>query len=165
MEMSWRTCTINQPAKSLIPTESVFRQFHPEKDMVHDQTKIITSHFKLETESKERNISEFIPSCAPSNFQSMLPGLEQPALPIGSPVTPSLSERGAASVRQNIPTSSPGVTQTFFLSPAPAMTLRRSTHATKGVPPRRFSPSRYEHWNLVESSGRSFILKSNQNQS
>ena len=70
----------------------------------------LPSHFKLETESKEWYISEYIPSHASSNFQSILPGPEQPALPIGSPVTPSLSERGTASMRQNIPTSSPGVT-------------------------------------------------------
>ena len=60
----------------------------------------LPSHFKLETKSKERNNSEFIPSHASSSFQSMLPGLEQQALPIGNLVTPSLSERGMPSMRQ-----------------------------------------------------------------
>ena len=73
----------------------------------------LPSHFKLETESKERNNSEFIPSHASSNFQSMLPGLEHPALPIGNLVTPSLSERGTTSMRQNILTSSTGVTDKY----------------------------------------------------
>ena len=106
----------------------------------------LPSHFELGSESKERNISEFIPSSASRNFQSMLPGPEQPALPVGNLVTPSLSERGTAFARQNIPTSSPGVTQPSISSPARAVSVRRSTHATKGVPPRRFSPSR--EWTL-----------------
>ena len=98
----------------------------------------LPSHFELETESKERNISEFIPSHSFHNFQLMLPGPEHPALPTGNLVTPQLSERGTSSVRKDIPTSSPGVTQPSI----PPAVLRRSTHATKGVPPRRFSPSR-----------------------
>ena len=139
----WRTGTIDQPAKEpdsywiKFPDSSILRRTW---SMIKPRS--LPSHFELETESKERNISEFIPSSASSNFQSMLPGPEQPALPIGSLVTPSLSERGTASMRQNIPTSSPGVTQPSISSSAPAVMLRRSTHATKGVPPRRFSPSR-----------------------
>ena len=135
----WRTGTINLPAKEpdsyliRFPDSSILRRtwsmIKPRSN--HDQTK-----------SKERNISEFIPPSASSNFPSMFPGLEPSVLPIGSLVTPSLSERGAASVKQNIPTSSPGITQPSISSPAPAMMLRRSTHATKGVLPRRFSPSR-----------------------
>ena len=137
----WRTGTIDQPAKEpdsywiKFPDSSILRRT---QSMI--KPRLLPSHFKLETESKEGNISEFIPSSASSNFQSMLPGPEQPALPIGSPVTPSLSGRGTASARQNIPTSFPGVTQPSILSSV--MMLRRSIHATKGVPARRFSPSR-----------------------
>ena len=98
----------------------------------------LPSHFKLESEAKKRNISEFIPSSTSGSFQSMLPGLEQSALPTGNPVTSQLSKRGTSSVRKDIPTSSPGVTQPSILSPV----LRRSTCATKGGPPRRFSLSR-----------------------
>ena len=139
----WRTGTIDQPTKE---PDSYWIKFTDSSILRKTQSMIkprsLPSHFELETESKERDILEFIPSSASSNFQSMLPGLELPALPIGNLVAPSLSERGTASTRQNIPTSSPGVTQPSISSPAPAMMLRRSTHATKGVPPGRLSPSR-----------------------
>ena len=134
----WKTGVIDQPAKEpdsywiKFPDSSILRRTH---SMIKPRS--LPSHFELETESKERNISEFIPSCSSSNFQSMLPGPEHPALPTGNPVTPQLSERGTSSMRKDIPTSSPGVTQPSILS----QVLRRSTHATKGVPPRRFSPS------------------------
>ena len=95
----------------------------------------LPSHFELESKAKERNISEFIPSSTSGSFQAMLSGPEQAALPTGNLVTPQLSERGTPSVRKDIPTSSPGVTQ-------PSISVRRSAHSTKGVPPRRFSPSK-----------------------
>ena len=138
----WSTGTINKPAKQpdsywiKFPDSSILRRTC---SMIKPRS--LPSHFKLETESKERNISEFIPSCSSNNFQSMLPDLEHPALPIGNLVTPPLNDRGTSSMRKDIPTSSPGVTQPSISSSALAM-LRRSTHATKGVPPRRFSPSR-----------------------
>ena len=139
----WITGTIDQPAKEpdsywiKFPDSSI-----PRRTWSMIKPRSLPSHFKLETESKESNNLESIPLYASSNFQSMLPCLEQPALPLGNLVTPSLSERGTTSMRQNIPTISPGVTQPSISSPAPAMMLRRSTHATRGVPPRRFSPSR-----------------------
>ena len=71
----------------------------------------LPSHFELETQSKEWNNSEFIPSSVSRNFQSMLPALEQPALQTGNLVTPELSEQGTSPMRKDIPTSSPGVTQ------------------------------------------------------
>ena len=91
----WRTGTINQPAKE---PDSYWIKF-PDSSILRRTWSIIKprslpSHFKLETESKESNISEFIPSSASSNFQSMFPDPEQAALSIGSPVTPSSSERG-----------------------------------------------------------------------
>ena len=136
----WRTSTINEPAKEPVsywikfPDSSILRMT---QSIIKPRS--LPSHFVLETESKERNISEFIPSSASSNFQSMLQGPKHPALPIGNPATPSLSERGTASMRQNIPTSSPGVTQPSISSPA---VMLRFTCATKGVPRRRFSASR-----------------------
>ena len=111
----WRSGTINQPAKEpdsyqiKFPDSSILRRTW---SMIKPRS--LHSHFKLEIKSKERNISEFIPSSASSNFQSMHPGLEHPALPICNPVTPSLSERETASVRQDIPTSSPGETHLPF---------------------------------------------------
>ena len=41
---------------------------------------------------EERNSSQFIPSGVFSNFQSMLPALEQSALQTGNLVAPELSE-------------------------------------------------------------------------
>ena len=136
----WRTGTIDLPAKEpdsywiKFPDSSILRRTH---SMIKPRS--LPSHFELETESKDRNNSEFIPSSASSNFQSMLPGLEHPALPTGNPVTPQLSERGTLPMRKDSPASFPGVTQPSISFPA---VLRQSTHATKGVPPRRFSPSR-----------------------
>ena len=103
----WRTGTIDQPAKE---PDSYWIKFLDSSILRMTWSMIkprsLPSHFDLETESKERNISQFIPSSTSSNFQSMLPGPEPPALPIGSLVTPSLSERGTRSMRQNIATSS-----------------------------------------------------------
>ena len=71
----WRTGTIDQPAKEpdsywiKFPDSSILRRTH---SMIKPRS--LPSHFELETESKERNISEFIPSSVSSNFQSMLPG-------------------------------------------------------------------------------------------
>ena len=96
----------------------------------------LPSHFELESAAKERNSTEFIPSGAFSSFQSMLSALEQPALQTGNLVTPEMNEHVALPMREGIPTSSPGVTQPSI----PA--VRRSSHSTKGVSPRRFSPSR-----------------------
>ena len=136
----WRTGTIDHPAREpdsywiKFPDSSIQRRTW---SMIKPRS--LPSHFELETKCKERNISKLIPSSASSNFQSMLPELEHPALLTGNPVTPQLSERGTSTMRKDIPTSSLSVTQPSISSPA---VLRRSTHATKGVPPRRFSPSR-----------------------
>ena len=133
----WKIETIDQPAKETdsywvrFPDDSILRRTH---QMI--KPRLVPSHFKLESTAKERNRSEFIPSVAFSNFQSMLPALEHPALQTGNPVTPELSEWGTLPMRKDIPTSSPGVTQPSI----PA--VRRSSHSTKSVPPRRFSPSR-----------------------
>ena len=156
----WKTGVIDQPAKE---PDSYWIKFLDSSILRRTRSMIrprsLPSHFKLETESKERNISEFIPSHLSSNFQSMLPGPEHPALPTGNLVTPQLSERGTSAMRKDIPTSLPGVTQPSISS----QVLRRSTCTTNSVPPRRFLHPGNEHWNLVESSRRSFVLNSNQN--
>ena len=91
----WSTGTIDQRAKEpdsywiKFPDSSILRRTH---SMIKPRS--LPAHFELETESKERNILEFIPSHSCSNFQSMLPGPEHPVLPIGNLVTPPLSERG-----------------------------------------------------------------------
>ena len=128
----WKIGTINQPAKEpdsywvRFPDDSILRRTH---QMIKPRS--LPSHFELESAARE-----FIPSSVFSNCQSMLPALEQPALQTGNPVTPELSEQGTSPMRKDIPTSSPDVTQPSI----PA--LRRSSCSTKGVPLRRFSPSR-----------------------
>ena len=95
-------------------------------------------HFKLETQSKERNMQEYRTSSKQQSFQTIFPDMEQPALQTGNLVAPAFIEQEASTERQNIATSSSissGVTQ-------PSTPVRRSAHSTKGVPPRRFSPSR-----------------------
>ena len=134
----WKTGVIDQPAKEpdsywiKFPDSSILRRT---RSMI--KPKSLPSHFKMETQSKEWNNPQFIPSSVSRNFQTMLPDMEQPALQTGNLVTPALHEKGTSSMRQNIATgssSSSGVTQ-------PSIPAVRSTLATKGVPPRRFSPS------------------------
>ena len=117
----------------------------------------LPSHFELETQSKEWNNSQFIPSSASRNFQTMLPGPEQPALQTGNLVTPAVHEQGTSTEGQNIATSSSsssGVTQ-------PSISVRRSACSTKEI----LSIQDLNHfvvWSLVELSGRCFVLNSNQ---
>ena len=85
----WKTGVIAQPAKEpnsywiKFLDSSILRRT---RQMIKPRS--LPSHFELESEAKERNISEFIPSGVFSNFQSMFPALEQPALQTGNPVTP-----------------------------------------------------------------------------
>ena len=133
----WKTGTIDQPAKE---PDSYWVRF-PDNFILRTIWQIIkprSTHFELESELQERNNTQFIPSDMSSSFWSMLPGPKQPALPTSSAVTPQLSESGTSSMRQDIPTSSWGVTQPSI----PA--VRRSARCTKGVPPRRYSPSRVQ---------------------
>ena len=103
----WKTGVIDQPAKEpdsywiKFPDSSILRRTC---QMVKPRS--LLSHFKLETQSKEWNNSQFIPSSASRNFQTMLPDTEQPALPTASPVTPAFHEKGTSSVRQDIATNS-----------------------------------------------------------
>ena len=98
----------------------------------------LPSHFKLETQSSERNMQENRTSSNQQSFQTMFPDMEQPALQTGNPVAPAFHEQEASTERQNIATSSyssSAVTQ-------PSTPVRRSVCSTKGVPPRRFSLER-----------------------
>ena len=100
----------------------------------------LPSHFKLETQSRERNIQEYRTSSNQQSFQTMFPDMEQPALQTGNPVAPAFHETGTSFKRQDIATSSQsssGVTQHSTLTP-----VRKSGRSTKGVLPRRFSPLR-----------------------
>ena len=102
--------------------------------------RLLSSHFELETQSKERNMHEHRTSNNQQSFQTMFLDMEQPALQTGNPVAPTFIEHEVSTERQDIATSylsSSGVTQ-----PSTLTTVRRSAHSTKGVPPRRFSPSR-----------------------
>ena len=114
----WKTGVIDQPAKKpdsywiKFPDSSIPRRT---RSMI--KLRSLPSHFELETQSKEWNNQQFIPSSVSRNFQTMLPDTEQPALQAGNLVTPALHEQGGEAVR-------------------------RSSHSIKGVPPRRFSPSR-----------------------
>ena len=121
-----KTGVIDLPAKEpdsywiKFPDSSILRRTH---QMIKPRS--LPSHFKLETQSKEWNNSQFIPSSASRNFQTMLPGPEQPVLQTGNLVTPAFHEQGISTERQNIATSSSGVTQ-------PSISVVRSSHSTKG---------------------------------
>ena len=150
----WRTGTIHQPAKEpdsywiKFPDSSIMRRI---QSMIKPRS--LPSHFKLETESKERNNSEFIPSSASSNFQSMFPGPEHPALPTGNLVTPQLSEKGTPPMRKDIPATSPGITHLPFhlqLCWEDQPMQQNVFHQEVSLHPRN------KHWNFVEVSGRSF---------
>ena len=54
----------------------------------------LPSHFKLETQSRERNTQEYRTSSNQQSFQTMFPDMEQPALQIGNPVAPAFHETG-----------------------------------------------------------------------
>ena len=143
----WKTGVIDQPAKEpdsywiKFPDSSILRRTH---QMI--KLRSLPSHFELETQSKEWHNSQFIASSASRNFQTMLPDIEQPALPTGNPVMPVFHEKGMSSMRQDIATnssSSSGV--------SPSISVRRLACSTKGAWPRRFSPHR--KWTL-ELSGK-----------
>ena len=69
----WKTGVIDQLAKEpdsywiKFPDSSILRRTH---QMIKPRS--LPSHFKLETQSKEWNYSQFIPSSASRKFQTML---------------------------------------------------------------------------------------------
>ena len=155
----WRTGTINQPVKEpdsywiKFPDTSILRRTQP---MIKPRS--LPSHLNWKLRTRRGTFWNLFPQV---HLSSMLPGLEHPALPKGNLVTPQLSEKGTSSERKDIPTSSPHVTQPSISS----QVLRRSTCATKVFHQESSLHPGNEHWNLVENSGRSFVLKSDQNQS
>ena len=136
----WKTGVIDQPAKEpdsywiKFPDSSILRRTG---SMIKPRS--LPSHFELETQSNEWNNQQFVPSNVSRNFQTMLPDTQQPSLQTGNLVTPASHEQGMTSTRQNIATgssNSSGATQPSI------PVVRQSACSTKGVPPRRFSPSR-----------------------
>ena len=94
----WKNGVIDQPAKE---TGSYWIKF-PDSSILRRTCQMIKprslpSHFELEIQSKEWNNSQFIPSSVSRNFQTMLPDMEQPALPTGNPVTPAFHEKRMSS--------------------------------------------------------------------
>ena len=69
------------------------------------------SYFELEAEGKEWNSTGIIPPCSHQPFNSMLPALELPALPMDDLVPPALTSKATPSVQDNIPVSSIGVSK------------------------------------------------------
>ena len=73
--------------------------------------RLLPSHFELETQSIERNMWGYRTSSNQQSFQTMFPDMEQPGLQTGNPVAPAFLEQEVSTERQNITTSSSGVTQ------------------------------------------------------
>ena len=136
----WKTATIDQPAREpdsywvRYPDNSILRRTH---QMIKPQTQ--PSHLELETQSHERNTPEYRTSSNMQSFQTMLPELGQQAFPTGKPAAPALQEPPSSLERQDIVTSSPGSS-----GATPSTPVRRSTQSTKGILPRRYSPSRVQ---------------------
>ena len=108
----WKTGVINQPAKEpesywvKFPDNSILRRM---RSMIKPQAQ--PSYFKLEAEGKEWNSTGLIPPHSNHPFNSNLPALEIPALPVGNPVPPALTSKATLPVQGNIPVSSTGVSQ------------------------------------------------------
>ena len=136
----WKTGTIDQPARKpdsywvRFPDDSILRRTH---QMIKPRS--LPSHFKLETQSREKNTQEYRTSSNQQSFQKMFPEMEQPALQTGNLVAPPFHETGTSFERQDIATSSQS---SSGATPSTLTAVRRSAHSTKGVLPRRFSPLR-----------------------
>ena len=139
-ENIWKAATINQPARepdsywARYPDNSILRRTH---QIIKPQTQ--PSHLELETQSHERNIPEYRTSSNMQSFQTMFPEPGQQAFPTGKPAAPALQESPPSAERQDIATSFPGSS-----GATPSTLARRSTQSTKGIPPRRYSPSRVQ---------------------
>ena len=108
----WKTGVIDQPAKE---PESYWIKF-PDNSILRRTRSMIKpraqpSYFKLEAEGKEWNSTGLIPPCSHHPFNSNLPALEIPALPMDNPVPPALTSKATPSVQGNIPVSSTSVSQ------------------------------------------------------
>ena len=141
----WKTGVIYQTAKEpesywiKFPDNSILRRT---RFMIKPRSQ--PSYFTLEAEGKEWNSTGIIPPHSPQTFNSMLPALELPALPMDDLVPPALISKATPSVQDNIPVSSTSVSQPS-ISSSPAVipsTPRWSTHSNKEIPPVRFTPSK-----------------------
>ena len=108
----WKTGVIDQPAKE---PESYWIKY-PDNSILRRTRSIIKcraqpSYFELEAEGKEWNSTGLIPPCFHHPFNSDLPALEVPALPMDNPVPPALTSKATLSVQGNIPVSSTSVSQ------------------------------------------------------
>ena len=136
----WKTGTIDQPAKELksywvrFPDDSILRRTC---QMIKPRTQ--PSHFKLETQSHERNTEEYRTSSRTPSFQTMFLDPGQQAFLTGKLAAPAVHEPMTSVERQDIATSSPDSSGATTPS-IPA--VRWLTHSTKDVLPRRFSPLR-----------------------
>ena len=108
----WKTGVIDQPAKEpesywvKFPDNSILRRT---RSMIKPQAQ--PSYFELEAEGKEWNSTGLIPPCSYHPFNSNIPALEIPALPVGNPVPPALTSKATPPVQGNIPVSSTSVSQ------------------------------------------------------
>ena len=142
-----KTGIIDQPAKEpgsywvKFPDNSILRRI---QSMIKPQSK--PSYFELKAEGKDRNSNGHIPAKSQHPFNSNLQTLEIPALPMASPVLPSLTSKATLTEQGLIPTSSTSASTTSSSSkdndPVVPTTPRWSTHITKGIPPVRFTPSK-----------------------
>ena len=80
------------------------------------------SYFELEAEGKEWNSTGMIPPHSHQPFNSMLPPLEPPALPMDNLVPPPLTTKATPPQQGNIPVSSTGALQPS-ISSGPAVTI------------------------------------------
>ena len=135
----WKTATVNQPTKE--PNSYWVR--YPDNSILRRTCQMIKprplpSHLELEIQSQERNTPQCRTSDTLQSFQTIFPEPGQQALPTGNPAAPALQEPPPSVERQDIATSSRGS------SSATPSTPRRSIQSTKGIPPRRYSPSRVQ---------------------
>ena len=108
----WKTGVIDQPAKE---PESYWVKF-PDNSILRRMRSMIKpwaqpSYFELEAEGKEWNSTGLIPPCSHHPFNSNLPALDIPALPVDNLVPPALTCKATLPVQWNIPVSSTGVSQ------------------------------------------------------
>ena len=90
----WKTGVINQPAKEpesywiKFPDNSILRRT---RSMIKPRSQ--PSYFKLEVEGKEWSSTGIIPPHSHQPFNSMLPALELPALPMDNLVPPASTSK------------------------------------------------------------------------
>ena len=135
-----KTATIDQPARETdsywvrYPDNSILRRTH---QMIKPRTQ--PSHLELETQSCERNILAYRTPSNMQSFQTMFSEPGQQAFPTGKLAVPALQEPPSLAKRQDIVTSSPGSS-----GATPSTPVRRLFQSTKGILPRRYSPSRVQ---------------------